>query len=211
VSDEPVIARDATYYRAPDALRKRVRASLEEAARVERRPVFWRAFGMVAACAAVAAITWNVALITLRPTEADRIADQVLAAHVRSLMAPNHLADVATSDQHTVKPWFAGKLDFSPPVADYASAGFELTGGRLDYIEGRAAAALTYRHRLHTVNLFVWPAKGETDTPPRVQTRQGYGMVGWVRGGLRFCAISDTATSDLVALADLVTPAAYQK
>ena len=211
MSDEPVIARDATYYRAPDALRKRVRASLADAGRAERRPVFWRGFGMVAACAAVAAITWNVALVTIAPVEGDRIADQVLNAHVRSLMAPNHLTDVVSTDQHTVKPWFAGKLDFAPPVADYAASGFELTGGRLDYIEGHAAAAITYRHRLHTVNLFVWPAKGEADTPPRVQSRQGYGMVGWVRGGLRFCAISDTATSDLVALADLVTPAAYQK
>ena len=207
---EPLIARDATYHRAPDALRKRVRASLAEAARAEHRPAAWRIFGMALACAAVAAITWNLAITTLTPAEGDRIAEQVLAAHVRSLMAPNHLADVASTDQHTVKPWFAGKLDFAPPVADFSTAGFELTGGRLDYIEGHAAAAITYRHRLHTVNLFVWPAKGHADTAPRVQSRQGYGLVGWVRGELRFCAISDTAPAELVALADLVSPA-YQK
>jgi anti-sigma factor RsiW len=205
---EPVIARDATYYRAPGELRKRVRASLGEAARAERRPYLWRLAGIGIACVAAASITWNVAILTLRPSDTDRIAEQVLAAHVRSLMAPNHLADVASTDTHTVKPWFAGKLDFSPPVADYSAAGFELTGGRLDYIDGHPAAALTYRHRLHVVNLFVWPAKEQSDAAPRVQSRQGYGMVGWVRGGLRFCAISDMAPADLAAMPELVALAA---
>ena len=211
MSEEPVIARDATYYRAPAALRERVRASLAGDARAARRVYTWRLFGTALACVAAASITWQVALLTHAPSDTDRIADQVLAAHVRSVMAPNHLMDVASTDSHTVKPWFTGKLDFAPPVADYSAAGFELTGGRLDYVDGHQAAAITYRHRLHTVNLFVWPAKGEADAAPRVQSRQGYGMVGWIRGGLRFCAISDMAPSDLAAMPELVALATYQK
>jgi len=204
VSEEPLVARDATYYRAPEALRERLRASLAGAAREERRAYGWRLLGIGIAAAAAASITWSVALVTLAPGEPERIGEQVVTAHVRSLMAPNHLVDVTSADSHTVKPWFAGKLPFAPPVADYSQQGFELTGGRLDYIEGQPAAAITYRHRLHTVNLFVWPAKGHADAAPRTQTRQGYGLVGWVKGELRFCAISDMAPTDLVALADLV-------
>jgi anti-sigma factor RsiW len=111
---------------------------------------------------------------------------------------------VVSTDQHTVKPWFTGKLDFAPPVADYAASGFALTGGRLDYVDGRAAAAITYRHRLHVVNVFVWPAKGEADRAPHTHARQGYALVGWTRGGLRFCAVGDVAAADLGVLADLL-------
>ena len=211
MTEEPMVARDATYYRAPEGLRRRVAAAAASESRAGRRSYAWRVAGIAIACAAAASITWNVAVVTLAPSDADRIAEQVLAAHVRSTMAPNHLMDVVSTDTHTVKPWFTGKVDFSPPVADYSAQGFELTGGRLDYIDGHAAAALTYRHRLHTVNLFVWPAKGQSDAAPRVQSRQGYGMVGWVRGELRFCAISDMAPSDLAAMPDLVAMASYQK
>ena len=202
-----MIARDAMYYRASDALRRRVRGALADENRSARRSYGWRLLGTVIACAAAASITWHVAVLVLAPSATDRIADQVLAAHVRSTMAPNHLMDVVSTDSHTVKPWFTGKLDFSPPVADYSAKGFELTGGRLDYVDGHAAAALTYRHRLHTVNLFVWPAKDEADAAPRVQSRQGYGMVGWVRSGLRFCAISDMAPADLAVMPELVATA----
>ena len=202
-----MIARDATYYRAPDALRRRVQGALAGEGRSARRSYGWRLLGTVIACAAAASITWQVAVLMLAPSATDRIAGEVLAAHVRSTMAPNHLMDVVSTDSHTVKPWFTGKLDFSPPVADYSAQGFELTGGRLDYVDGRAAAALTYRHRLHTVNLFVWPAKDEADAAPRAQSRQGYGMVGWVRGGLRFCAISDMAPADLSVMPQLVATA----
>src|SRR5262249_33602033 len=108
VTDEPMVARDATYHRAPDALRRRVAASLAGESGAGRRSYAWRVAGIAIACAAAASITWNVAVVTLAPGETDRIAEQVLAAHVRSTMAPNHLMDVASADSHTVKPWFTG-------------------------------------------------------------------------------------------------------
>jgi anti-sigma factor RsiW len=203
-TEEPLIARDATYHRAPDGLRNRVRASLAAARREERRRFLWPVLGTAFACATAAGMTWTVALATLGATDSDRIQQDIVTAHVRSLMAPNHLADVVSTDQHTVKPWFTGKVDFAPPVTDYAAAGYALTGGRLDYIEGRAAAAITYRHRQHVVNFFVWPAKGEPDLAPHLHSRQGYSLVGWTRAGMRYCVIADLAAPELSELADLI-------
>jgi anti-sigma factor RsiW len=203
VNDEPLIARDATYHRAPDALRKRVQVAIAAATREQRRPFFWHAFGTAFACAAVAMLTWSVAVRSLVPSADERIAQEVVNAHVRSLM-PGHLVDVISTDRHTVKPWFAGKLDFSPPVADYAAAGFALTGGRLDYIDGRNAAAITYKARQHVVNLFVWPAAGEADRAAHAQTRQGYSLVGWTRAGMRYCVVADMGQADLESLAQLI-------
>src|SRR5258706_12015448 len=154
---EPMIARDATYHRAPDALRESLRASLSEAARADRGPRLARTLGFAAAFATVAVVSWNVALMTVQPSMDELRSREIVTAHVRSLMGAGHLNDVASSDQHTVKPWFSGKLDFAPPVHDLADAGFALTGGRLDYIHAPAGAALTYRSRQHGVNSFVWP------------------------------------------------------
>ena len=202
---EPMIARDATYYRAPDALRARVRASLVAEARTQARPAMWRWGGMAAAFATVGVLSWNVALLQAQGSAEDRLTREVMTAHVRSLMAENHLNDVASTDQHTVKPWFAGKLDFAPAVADFASSGFALAGGRLDYVNGRPVAALTYRHRLHVVNVFEWPAKDARDAVPESIARQGYALVHWRRAGLEYWAISDVAGADLLALADLLS------
>src|SRR6266545_6142009 len=130
---EPLIARDATYYRAPDALRTRIRASIAAQAREQDRPMWWRWGGMAAAFATVGVLSWNVALMQARGSDEELLAREVTTAHVRSLMAQNHLNDVASTDQHTVKPWFEGKLDFAPAVADFAASGYALTGGRLDY------------------------------------------------------------------------------
>jgi anti-sigma factor RsiW len=205
---EPIISRDATYHRAPDALRERIGKTLAHEAHEHRRPWMWQAMGTALACAAVALVTWVLATGSLRPAADERIVQEIVNAHVRSLMAPNHLADVASTDQHTVKPWFAGKLAFAPPVADYDASGFALTGGRLDYIDGRPAAAITYRHKLHVVNLFAWPADDAPDRAQHVHARQGYSLVGWTRGGIRYCVIADMATDDLRVLADLVGRAA---
>ena len=206
-ADEPLIARDATYYRAPDALRARVRASLRAGAREERRPMLWRWGAMGAAFAATVAVTWNLALLEARNDEGERVASEVESAHVRSLMVASHLNDVASTDQHTVKPWFEGKLDFAPHVEDPAASGFALIGGRLDYLDGRPVAALTYRHRLHVVNLFEWPApKAAAASEPTAMSRNGYVLVHWRRGGLEYWAVSDIERADLLQFARLVGP-----
>jgi anti-sigma factor RsiW len=198
--DDPLLARDATYYRAPDELRARIRASLRDSAREARAPALWRAFGLGVSFAAVAALSWTLALLHARPSPDEDLARDLVAAHVRSLM-PGHLEDVASSDRHTVKPWFTGKLDFAPPVHDLAQSGFPLTGGRLDYVHGRPVAALTYRYRLHVVNVFVWPVTAP-NAPPRVQHRQGYSVVCWTRQAMELCAVSDAEAPALEALAE---------
>jgi len=198
---EPLIARDATYYRAPEALRTRIRAAVRADARSRARPMMWRWGGLAAAFATVALVSWNVAMLQGRGSDEERLAAEVSTAHVRSLMAENHLNDVISTDQHTVKPWFEGKLDFAPAVTDLAQAGYALMGGRLDYLDGRPVAALTYHHRLHVVNLFEWPAAGGSDAPPQLLSRNGYAIAHWRRGGLEYWAVSDIASADLLAFA----------
>lgn len=200
---EPLIARDATYYRASDALRGRIRASLGDQERRETRATAWRWGGMAAAFATVAALSWNVAFMQARNADQSiMLAREVETAHVRSLMGEGHLNDVISTDRHTVKPWFEGKLDFAPVVVDLAPSGYALLGGRLDYLDGRPVAAITYRHRLHVVSLFEWPAeRGAADAAPELQSRRGYALVHWRRQGLEYWAISDIDAPDLVKFA----------
>jgi anti-sigma factor RsiW len=198
--DEPLVARDATYYRAPEQLRERVRASLAQAAREERRISSRRGFVFAAAFATVAAVSWNVALLVHSPA-ADRLPGEIVDAHLRSLAAPGRLYDVASSDRHEVKPWFAGKLPFAPDVIDAQAAGFTLVGGRVDYLEGAPVAAISYRYRLHVVNVFQRPARTPGEEPARIETRHGFSLVHWTRGGLEFYAVSDLAAGELAAIA----------
>ena len=131
-----------------------------------------------------------------------RFANEIVAGHVRSLMA-THLTDVATSDQHTVKPWFTGKVDFSPQVRDLSADGFELIGGRLEYLEGHNAAAIVYQRRKHVINVFTWPISGK-DEEPQSQAQQGFNLVEWKQGGMYYCAVSDLNRQELIELASLL-------
>jgi anti-sigma factor RsiW len=198
-ADEPLIARDATYHRAPETLRQRVRTSLANEHRKEKRNFSLRGFFLAAAFAAVAVLSWNVALMTA-DAGGSRVDGELLDAHLRSLTMPERLSDVASSDRHTVKPWFAGKLAFAPEVIDAQAAGFTLVGGRLDYLEGRPVAAISYRYRLHTVNLFERPSTAG-DAAAQSFTRQGFSLVHWRRNGLEYWALSDLALPELALLA----------
>ena len=196
---EPLVARDASYYRAPEALRRRIReAAAAETGDVQRH-AFWRWGGMAAAFALVGWMSWNAALWRAGGDAQDRLEREVAGAHIRSLMVANRFSDVLSTDQHTVKPWFQGKIDFAPVVADLPKSGFALQGGRLDYVDGRPVAAITYRLRLHAVNLFEWPAAGEV--PPKLAMRDGYSLVRWRRGGLHFCLVSDASGAELLKFA----------
>jgi anti-sigma factor RsiW len=131
------------------------------------------------------------------------VAGEVVASHVRALM-PGHLMDVASTDQHTVKPWFNGRLDFSPPVTDFAKDGFPLVGGRLDYIEGRPVAALVYQHGKHVINVFVWPVAGDETSAERIETEHGYHVEQLVVAGMNCWLVSDLNPQELDKMAGLL-------
>jgi len=169
------------------------------AARPVRRAWRWAAL----APAAAAAVLLIVAGPRLWPQPSETsVADAVVAAHVRSLLA-NHLTDVASSDQHTVKPWFQGKLDYSVSVTDWAAEGFPLVGGRLDYVENTAAASLVYKRAQHVVNLFVWPSKRGGDEPLQRLSRRGYNAYCWAKDGMHYWAVSDLNEAELQKFVEL--------
>jgi anti-sigma factor RsiW len=133
-----------------------------------------------------------------------RLTAELLDAHVRSLQ-PGHLADVQSTDQHTVKPWFDGKLDFIPPVADFSAQGFPLVGGRLDIVDGHNVAALVYSRRKHFINVFVWPYRGKETNLVDSGSRQGYNWLAWKSNDMQFYVVSDTSPADLRELRDLIS------
>jgi anti-sigma factor RsiW len=177
------------YQPSPD-LARRLHQSLVAATPKPRRRLFpvWLA-------AAAVLILGGVYLML--PTRPDAIVAEVVASHIRSLQ-PGHLTDVISTDRHTVKPWFQGKLDFSPPVPDPPSADWTLIGGRLDYLDSRPVAALVYGWRRHTVNVFVWPGSGGG---PRHETVQGYNLVHFTRDGMTWWIVSDLNLAELTAFA----------
>ena len=194
------------YKQASPDLRERIRKQLAPGAQRDtavypRRWFLLPAFGVLAGAAAALAIVFFVA----QPdTQSAKITAELIDAHVRSLQ-PGHLTDVQSTDQ-PVKPWFEGKLDFIPPVADYSEQGFPLVGGRLDVIGGQNVAALVYSHHKHLINLFVWPYREEEPGFASSGSRQGYNWATWQSGEMRFCLISDAASADIVDLKDLVHP-----
>jgi anti-sigma factor RsiW len=198
------LQRSSLAYAAPEGLRERIQSSLRASTPAEvpertsgRHAIqFLRWAGAFAVLALCAVTAWQLLPGLRGPTSDQRLAAEVLTSHVRSLEA-NHLMDVASTDQHTVKPWFDGKLDFSPPVEDLASDGFPLVGGRLDYLEGREVAALVYQRRKHFINVFVWPDAAGSNSTQTIKSRQGYNLMRWSRGGFQFWAVSDVSAQDL--------------
>ena len=189
----------ATRHRAPPGLSLRVQSALRAAEGPRRHSSWPQAFALAASFVVVSVVSWHGALVASAPQE-EVLARDVTTAHIRSLLA-EHLNDVISTDQHTVKPWLARKLDFAPPVRDFASVGLKLTGGRLDYLDGREVAALTYAYGGHVVNLFVWPSRSERETAARPLTREGYAMLQWTSGGMNYWAISDMGAAELATLA----------
>jgi anti-sigma factor RsiW len=156
----------------------------------------WNWLGLAAAIIFAAIIAFNVVPRAQRGGPDQFLATQLIASHVRSLMA-NHLTDVASSDQHTVKPWLDAKLDFAPPVVDLSSEGFPLVGGRLDYLDNRPVAALVYQRRKHFINLFVWPAGAGAERTTKAISRQGYQLVHWLDSEFNYWAVSDISEKEL--------------
>lgn len=206
-----IVKAQADRYAAAAALRERIVTAVRQAdapPQRESKLQGWRQWlNMGAAFAAGIVASVTAAYFFAAAGAQERLAQEVVAGHVRSLMAA-HLADVASSDRHTVKPWFTGKLDFSPPVHDLAQEGFPLVGGRLDYIGGHPAAALIYQHGQHTVNVFVWPRDDRSPAPPTSFVAQGYNVTGWKGAGMQFWLVSDLNGGELRQFAQLVRKAA---
>ena len=193
------------YYSAPTDLRKRIQSSIRQVGKSE--PIFpvmpWRWLAVAASVAFVVLLAWAL-IPSLHGVDAEQlVAQAVVSNHVRSLMV-DHVADVMSSDQHTVKPWFTGKLDFSPPVKDLAKEGFPLVGGRLDYLDNRPVAALVYQRQNHLINLFIWPATDDTHVNLRALMRQGYHLFHWSKSGMTYWAISDLNETGLQEFVRLV-------
>ncbi len=193
-----------TVHRAPPGLASRIGSALPREAPppvTSRRPM---AFGFAGTtfAGALAGVALTLVVTHLTPAPDPLVAD-VVADHVRSLMG-DHLMDVPTSDQHTVKPWLSARLDLSPVVKDFVTEGYPLVGGRLDYVQGRRAAAIVYRRDKHVINLFAFVGGERSDLPPRQETKDGFNVVRWRMDGLTYVAVSDVEVSQLLGFVRLV-------
>lgn len=197
------VAIRGAYQPLPAGLERRIAQDVRKATKGETRiRLSWRLVGIAATAALVLVVGSNLIRLATRSLPDDAVARDVVSSHVRSLMA-DHLADVASSDQHTVKPWFNGKLDYSPPVIDLANRGFALIGGRLDYIDNQSVVALVYQRRQHIINLFVWRMQDSSNSS-RTSTINGYNVVNWTQSGMAFWFVSDLNKDELGEFANLV-------
>ncbi len=202
------LRKHAAYHTAPAGLADRIHSRLPKGATANAKQTTWLRWlqprgwlPLGAAVAATAVVTWIAALQVNTLSRDDLLADQVISGYARSVVT-EHVTDVASSDQHTVKPWISSRLDFSPPVPDLASAGFPLVGGRLDYIDNRSVAALVYHRRQHVIDLFVWPGATSPTALLRATSRQGYHLLHWADGDMTYWAISDVNPDDLKLFVD---------
>jgi anti-sigma factor RsiW len=197
-------------FEVPDSLPRRIQSALPVATpsarhrSVQRSVIPW--FTVPLALAAALAVVFGLLFLNQRGmfdrSGGNALAEEVISSHVRSLLAA-HLLDVPSSDQHTVKPWFDGKLKFSPPVQDFTTQGFPLMGGRLDYLNGREVAALVYHRNKHIINLFIAPSESGRSEAVQSSAKDGYNVLHWARDGFEFWAVSDVSAGDLRAFADL--------
>ena len=194
------------YERAPASLRQKVQAQLGSSPRSSvlpiRNPAPWRWLAVAAAFLLAVFLGWRLFPLLRDNQSETAMASAVVDAHLRSLQ-PGHLEDVQSTDQHTVKPWFDGKLDFAPPVHDFVNEGFPLQGGRLDVVRGRTVAVLVYARRKHLINVFVWPTN-EPDAEPLSGSQLGYHWTDWRKSGMEMCAVSDVSPDDLADLQHLL-------
>jgi anti-sigma factor RsiW len=197
-----VIADRSLYFEAPPELARRVRTTVRQASQAQapaaRRlwDTSWLWLRILAPTAAVALVLLLGLPWLTHPSAESRLAQEIVSAHVRSLLV-DHLTDVASADQHIVKPWFTGKVTFSPPVADLANQGFPLLGGRLDVLEEQPVAALIYQRRKHFINLFIWPSARTVSAREKSLAQRGYNLVHWTEGGMDYWAVSDVNRGDL--------------
>ncbi|MGA2429232.1 MAG: zf-HC2 domain-containing protein [Candidatus Acidiferrum sp.] len=198
------------YERAPSTLRRKIESQYGVPAAVTPmrvkagvRPSSWQWLAVAAALFLAVFLGWRL-IPGLGANRAQvELASAIVDAHLRSLQ-PGHLEDVVSTDQHTVKPWFDGKVNFAPPVRDFAGDGFPLEGGRLDVVEGREVAVLVYGRRKHVINVFVWPMS-EADTSPQSGSQLGYNWISWRKAGMEMYAVSDVSPADLDALRKLLS------
>ena len=190
---------DSLYYRPPQHIEERVRAAMRSQTRTKR--INWPILAVAASLLLAGVFVDRMVRFASRPAPQTLVAQEVLDSHLRSLM-PGHLADVQSSDRHTVKPWFSGKLDFSPPVADFAAEGFPLTGGRLDSVNGRTVAVLVYQRHQHLISAYVWPSPNSANSSVTATTLQGYNILHWTHAGLEWWLASDLNSQELADLAN---------
>jgi anti-sigma factor RsiW len=188
------------HFTAPASLCRRIEKALPAAPQrtSSRRSVLK---GFVMGTALSTAMAASLVVAVFRTDQDQRVLGDIVSAHVRSLQA-DHLTDVQTSDQHTVKPWFNGKVDIAPPVVDLTAKGFTLLGGRLDYVDGQSIPSLVYQRRMHVINLFVAQGAPSETREAKLQTMQGFNIQRWTADGLEFFAISDINAQELREFVD---------
>lgn len=199
------LTNNALRFEPPSGVERRVRTALRKQDDSSAKAPFllWRWLPAGAALLGALLVVIVVAGMFRRPSSSDVVAQEIVSSHVRSLMA-NHLLDVKSTDQHTVKPWFEGKLDFSPPVKDLKAQGFPLDGGRLDYIGNRPVAVVVYKHGQHPINLFVWPSDGTPVTNQQASVQQGFNLIRWSNEGMSYWVVSDLNLAELQQFVQLL-------